>query len=195
MSIFGFSSKKEVEEKERQAKEALLKEQQTDLGNLAKGSQVPIAVPFFDVFDPRFENFAVPVAVHGTLVYAVDDIARFNSLNKTQNINDGVFQEKLKGQVNKYIKAVVTNAPADNQIQVTQIERKILEIVDELPDARHDGKAAVVGDMAEKHVEPRDLVAHTVFKIAVCHGQLVKVRQHGQIPFLQCVAQGDHSSL
>lgn len=128
MSIFGFSSKKEVEEKERQAKEALLKEQQTDLGNLAKGSQVPIAVPFFDVFDPRFENFAVPVAVHGTLVYAVDDIARFNSLNKTQNINDGVFQEKLKGQVNKYIKAVVTNAPADNQIQVMQIERKILEI-------------------------------------------------------------------
>lgn len=128
MSIFGFSSKKEVEEKERQAKEALLKEQQTDLGNLAKGSQVPIAVPFFDVFDPRFENFAVPVAVHGTLVYAVDDIARFNSLNKTQNINDGVFQEKLKGQVNKYIKAVVTNAPADSQIQVMQIERKILEI-------------------------------------------------------------------
>ena len=128
MSFFGFSSKKEVEEKERLAKEAVLKGQQTSLSNLAKGSQVQFSVPYFDVFDPRFENFAVPVAVHGMLVYAVDDIAHFNSINKTQNINDGVFQQKLKGQVTKYIKAVVTNAPVDNQIQVLQLERKILEI-------------------------------------------------------------------
>ena len=147
MSFFGFSSKKEVEEKERQAREAarrqalsdleerdkrtkqdVLQGQQTDLSNLAKGSQVKIVVPYFDVFDPRFENFAVPVAVHGMLVYAVDDIAKFNSINKTQNINDGMFQQKLKGQVTKYIKGVVTNAPMDNQISVLQMERKILEI-------------------------------------------------------------------
>ena len=106
----------------------MLRRQQTDLSNLAKGSQVDFSVPYFDVFDPRFENFAVPVAVHGTLVYAVDDIARFNSINKTQNVNDGVFQQKLKGQVTKYVKGVVTNAPYENQIQVMQLERKILEI-------------------------------------------------------------------
>lgn len=132
MGIFGFSSKKEVAEKERLAREAekrsVLQGQQTDLSNLAKGSQVKFSVPFFDVFDPRFMDFGVPIAVHGMLVYAVDDINRFNSINKTQNINDGVFQQKLKGQITKYIKAVVTNAPADNQIPVLQIERKILEI-------------------------------------------------------------------
>ena len=147
MKIFGFSSKKEVEERERLAREEarrqamgdlverdkrtkqnVLQGQQTELSNLAKGSQVKIAVPYFDVFDPRFENFAVPIAVHGMLVYAVDDIARFNSINKTQNINDGVFQQKLKGQVTKYIKSVVTNAPSENQIPVLQLERKILEI-------------------------------------------------------------------
>ena len=147
MKIFGFSSKKEVEEKERLAREEarrqamgdlaerdkrtrnnVLQGQQTDLSNLAKGSQVSFVVPYFDVFDPRFENFAVPVAVHGMLVYGVDDIAHFNSVNKTQNINDGVFQQKLKGQVTKYIKSVVTNAPMDNQIQVLQLERKIVEI-------------------------------------------------------------------
>lgn len=147
MSIFGFSSKKEVEEKERLAREEarrqamgdlaerdkrtkqnVLQGQQTDLSNLAKGSQVKFAVPYFDVFDPRFNDFAVPVAVHGMIVYAVDDIALFNSINKTQNINDGVFQQKLKGQITKFIKGVVTNAPADNQIPVLQIERKILEI-------------------------------------------------------------------
>ena len=147
MSIFGFSSKKEVEERERQAREEarrkamgdlaerdkrtrqnVLQGQQTDLSNLAKGSQVKIVVPYFDVFDPRFEDFAVPISVHGMLVYGVEDIAHFNSVNKTQNINDGVFQQKLKGQVTKYVKSVVTNAPADNQIPVLQIERKILEI-------------------------------------------------------------------
>jgi hypothetical protein len=132
MSFFGFSSKKEVAEKERLAREAekqrLLQGQQSNLSNLAKGSQVPFTIQFFDVFDPRFENFAVPVAVSGMIVYAVDDIARFNSINKTQNMNDGVFQQKLKGQVTKYVKSVVTNAPMDNQIQVLQLERKIVEI-------------------------------------------------------------------
>jgi len=140
MKIFGFSSKKEVEEKERLARiagreagreagrQSVLQGQQSDLSNLAKGSQVPFTIPFFDVFDPRFENFAVPVAVSGMIVYAVDDIARFNSINKSQNMNDDVFQQKLKGQVTKYVKSVVTNAPMDNQIQVLQLERKIVEI-------------------------------------------------------------------
>jgi hypothetical protein len=132
MGFFGFSTKKEVEEKERLAREAekqrVLQGQQTDLSNIAKGSQIRFRIPYFDVFDPRFENFAVPVAVECMLVYAVDDIARFNSINKTQNINDGVFQQKLKGQVIKFVKSVVTNAPMDNQIQVLQLERRIVEI-------------------------------------------------------------------
>lgn len=130
MGFFGFSSKKEVEEKERLAREAVLQGQQTDLANLAKGSQVNFAVPYFDVFDPRFENLAVPVSVHGSLVYSVDNIHKFNAINKTQNINDGVFAQKLKDQIVKYVKGVVTNAPSDHMIQVLQLERKILEISD-----------------------------------------------------------------
>lgn len=134
MGFFGFSSKKEVEESERLAREAerqrVYQRQQSDLSNIAKGSQVKFSVPYFDVFDPRFDNFPVPIAVHGMVVYAVDNIARFNSINKTQNINDGVFQQKLTGQITKYVKGVVTNAPADNQIHVLQLERKILEISD-----------------------------------------------------------------
>lgn len=147
MALFGFSSKKEVEEKERIAKEEalrtlkakedrareegkqnVLKDQQTSLSNLAKGSQVEFAIPYFDVFDPRFENFAVPVAVHGTLVYAVEDIAKFNTLNKTENVSDAVFQRKLKSQIETYVKGIVVNAPAEYQIQVLQLERKMLEI-------------------------------------------------------------------
>lgn len=147
MGLFGFSSKKEVAEKERLAREAARKEamgdlrerdkktresvlqgQQNDLANIAKGSQVSFKIPYFDVYDPRFENFAVPVAVRVTLVYGVNDIALFNSINKTQNISDNTFQDKLKGQITKFVKGVVTNAPADHQIPVLKLESKIVEI-------------------------------------------------------------------
>ena len=132
MSIFGFSSRKEVARKEQEAreagKEAIIEGQKKDLSNLAKGSQVKYVVPYFDVFDPRFSDFAVPVSVHGMLVYGVDDINLFNSINKTESVDDAMFQQKLKGQVTKYIKGVVSNAPSDNQIPVLQLERKILEI-------------------------------------------------------------------
>ncbi|MBQ9558523.1 MAG: DUF4339 domain-containing protein [Bacteroidaceae bacterium] len=121
MSFFGFGSKKEAEEKER--KERMARE-----ANLAKNSQVEFGLPFFDVVDPRFENFAVPVSVQGVVVYAVDDIDRFNSINKTDDIKNATFQENLKAQVRKYVKSVVVNAPADNQIPVLLLERKILEI-------------------------------------------------------------------
>lgn len=144
LKMFGLSTEKEAQEREEQAwsegrstgyssghsagKADILKEQQTSLSNIAKGSQVKFAVPYFDVFDPRFQNYAVPVSVHGMIVYAVDDINKFNSINKTQNINDGVFQQKMKGQLTKFIKGVITNAPYDNNIQVMQLERKILEL-------------------------------------------------------------------
>ena len=143
MGIFGLHTNKEVAEREKnlkeeakaqqqevakKTKENTLRGQQTDLANIAKGSQVRFSVPYFDVFDPRFENLAVPVAVHGTMVYAIDSLAKFKDINKTQNVNDEVFETKLKGQLTKYIKSVVTNAPADNGIQVMQLERKIIEL-------------------------------------------------------------------
>ena len=143
MGFLGFKSKKEVadiiqSEREKadkkaidaakKAKASVLNQQSKDLSNLAKGSQIRFAVPYFDVFDPRFENLAVPVAVHGMLVYAIDDIEKFNSINKTRDVNDSIFAEKLKGQLTKYIKGVVANAPSDNGIQVLQLERKILDI-------------------------------------------------------------------
>ena len=138
--MFGLKTNKEADEQARQAnaegkkdgrqegRNAVVREQKSNLSNLAKGSQVKFSVPYFDVFDPRFENFAVPVAVHGMLVYGVDDIAKYEAINKSQNVSDSVFEEKLKGQVTKFVKGVVANAPADNQIPVLQMERKILEL-------------------------------------------------------------------
>lgn len=132
MGFFGFKSSKEVEEEKKraaeQAKREVIQQNYTNLSNLSKGSQVNFAIPFFDVFDPRLQDYGVPVAVHGTIVYSIEDMDLFHSVNKNEAYSDETFQQKLRGTVTKFVKGVVTNAPTDAQIPVVQLERKILEI-------------------------------------------------------------------
>lgn len=132
MGFFGFKSSKEVEEEKRQAaEEAARRVEQnnlTNLSNLSKGSQLNFAIPYFDVFDPRLQNYGVPVSVHGAVVYAIEDMDLFHSVNRNEGYSDETFKNKLRGQLTKFIKSVVSNAPSDAQIPVVQIERKIFEI-------------------------------------------------------------------
>ena len=132
MGFFGFKSSKEVEEEKQraaeQAKREVIQQNYTNLSNLSKGSQVNFAIPFFDVFDPRLQDYGVPVSVHGTIVYSIEDMDLFHSVNKNEAYSDETFQQKLRGTVTKFVKGVVTNAPTDAQISVVQLERKILEI-------------------------------------------------------------------
>lgn len=132
MGFFGFKSSKEVEEEKRQAaEEAARRVEQnnlTNLSNLSKGSQLNFAIPYFDVFDPRLQDYGVPVSVHGAVVYATEDMDLFHSVNRNEGYSDETFKNKLRGQLTKFIKSVVSNAPSDAQIPVVQIERKIFEI-------------------------------------------------------------------
>lgn len=132
MGFFGFKSSKEVEEEKQraaeQAKREVIQQNYTNLSNLSKGSQVNFAVPYFDVFDPRLQDYGVPVSVHGTIVYSIDDMDLFHQVNKNEAYSDETFQAKLRGSVTKYVKAIVTNAPTEAQIPAIQLERKIMEI-------------------------------------------------------------------
>ena len=132
MSIFGFKSAKEVEAEKQKAAEAAARRVEennlTNLSNLSTGSQLCIAIPYFDVFDPRLTDTGVPVSVHGSIVYAIEDLELFHSINKREAYSDETFQNKLRGTVTKFVRAVVSNAPSDAQIPVVQIERKVLEI-------------------------------------------------------------------
>lgn len=132
MGFFGCKSSKEVEEEKRQAaEEAARRVEQnnlTNLSNLSKGSQLNFAIPYFDVFDPRLQDYGVPVSVHGAVVYAIEDMDLFHSVNRNEGYSDETFKNKLRGQLTKFIKSVVSNAPSDAQIPVVQIERKIFEI-------------------------------------------------------------------
>ena len=132
MGFFGLKSSREVEEEKKraaeQAKRELIQQNYTNLSNLSKGSQVNFAIPFFDVFDPRLQDYGVPVSVHGTIIYSIEDMNLFHSVNKNEAYSDETFQQKLRGTVTKFVKGVVTNAPIDAQIPVVQLERKIMEI-------------------------------------------------------------------
>jgi membrane protease subunit (stomatin/prohibitin family) len=98
--------------------------------NLAGNIQIRFGIPYFDVFDPRFMDFAVPIAVRGTITFNVTDTQGFIKLNRLINFELDDFKKQIKDAITKYIKGVVTNIPSDNQIPVLQMERKVLEIND-----------------------------------------------------------------
>ncbi len=98
--------------------------------NLARIIQVKFGVPFFDVYDPRFVDFGVPVAVRGTVSFSIADYREFIKLHKLNNFNLDDFQRQIRDAVNRYVKDCVANAPASHNIPVIQIESKTAQIND-----------------------------------------------------------------
>ena len=100
--------------------------------NLARIIQVKFGVPFFDVFDPRFADFGVPVAVRGTVSFRIDDYREFIKLHRLSIFNLDDFQLQIRDAVSRYVKDVVANAPAVHDIPLVQIESKTAQINDVL---------------------------------------------------------------
>lgn len=98
--------------------------------NIARIIQVKFAVPFFDVYDPRFADFGVPVAVRGTVSFQISDYREFIKLHRLSSFNLDDFQRQIRDAVSRYVKDVVANVPAANNIPVIQIESKISLIND-----------------------------------------------------------------
>ena len=98
--------------------------------NLSGNIQIKFGVPYFDVFDPRFLDFAVPIAARGTITFNITDYKNFIKLNRLINFELEDLNKQIKDAVSKYVKAVITNAPADNNMPVLQMERKLLDIND-----------------------------------------------------------------
>ena len=98
--------------------------------NLARIIQVKFGVPFFDVYDPRFADFGVPVAVRGTVSFGIADYREFIKLHRLSTFNLDDFQKQIRDAVNRYVKDAVANAPAAHNIPVVQIESKTAQIND-----------------------------------------------------------------
>lgn len=98
--------------------------------NLARIIQVKFGVPYFDVYDPRFSDFGVPVAVRGTISFRIDDYREFIKLHRLSSFNLEEFQQQIRDAVIRYVKDVVANAPAVHDIPLVQIESKTAQIND-----------------------------------------------------------------
>lgn len=98
--------------------------------NLAQIVQVKFGVPFFDVYDPRFDDFGVPVAVRGTISFKITDYRQFIKLHRLSNFNLDDFQKQIRDIVIRYVKDIVANVPAIHNIPLVRIEAKTSEIND-----------------------------------------------------------------
>ena len=98
--------------------------------NLSGNIQLKFGIPYFDVFDPRFMEFAVPMSARGTITFNITDYKGFIKLNRLINFELDDFNKQIKDAVTKYIKGIITNIPSDKGIPVLQMEKKLLEIND-----------------------------------------------------------------
>lgn len=98
--------------------------------NLARIIQVKFGVPFFDVYDPRFSDFGVPVAVRGTISFNIKDYREFIKLHRLNSFNLDDFQKQIRDATIRYVKDAVANAPAAHNIPLVQIETKTAQIND-----------------------------------------------------------------
>lgn len=98
--------------------------------NLARIIQVKFGVPFFDVYDPRFSDFGVPIAVRGTISFQIQDYREFIKINRLHTFDLDDFQKQIRDAVCRYVKDAVANAPAAHNIPVIQIETKTAQIND-----------------------------------------------------------------
>jgi membrane protease subunit (stomatin/prohibitin family) len=87
-------------------------------------------IPYFDVFDPRFLDFGVPIAARGTITFNISDYKEFIKLNRLINFDIDDLSNQIKDAVSKYVKSVITNIPMEKGIPVLHMERNILEIND-----------------------------------------------------------------
>lgn len=78
-------------------------------------------------------------------------------------------------------KFLAEKVPAPQIGNVLRREVQILNIIDQLLQTSGDGKAAAIRHPAEKDVKVGDMILVTAFKVAIAHGQLVKVAEHGHV--------------
>lgn len=100
--------------------------------NLAGVIQVKFAVPFFDVCDYRYMDFAVPVAVRGTISFKIDNYINFIKLHRLDTFDLNDFKEQIKDSVSRYVRNTIATALENYKIPVVQIESKTTVINDEI---------------------------------------------------------------
>lgn len=96
--------------------------------NLKGNNQILFGIPYFDVFDSRYPDLAVPVSTRGTITFNLTDYKQFIKLNLLTNFNNLNFKEQIKSALSKYMKHVIINKAEEPGVSVMRLESRILDI-------------------------------------------------------------------
>jgi membrane protease subunit (stomatin/prohibitin family) len=102
--------------------------------NLSGIIQLKFGIPYFDIFDPRFQDFYVPMAVRGSFVVSISDARSFLKLNRLQHFDLERLKQQLKDVAARKVKSIVSNVPQQYNMPVIQLEKR----VDEVSEACHE---------------------------------------------------------
>ena len=98
-----------------------------------------------------------------------------------RTLGDGVDVTR-KAEVAQVVQEILLKLPLAAQIgDVLLGEVELPDVLDDLLQASGDGEAAAVGHAAEEHVENHVLLVKAVAEIAVAHGDLIEVKEHGKV--------------
>ncbi len=89
--------------------------------NLAKVIQSRFAVRYFDVFDSRFPDFGVPVAVRGTITFHIADCNEFIELHRLDEFTPEDFSLQIRDAVSRKVKSIVAAFPSSRSIPLLQL--------------------------------------------------------------------------
>jgi membrane protease subunit (stomatin/prohibitin family) len=145
--------------------------------NLQGNNQVRFAVPYFDVADPRYPDFTVPVAVRGSITFNLADYKQFIKLNRIIDFSLDQFREQISGMVKKYAKSFVSNYPSEKGLSVLQIERKI----EEISDAMQARLAPQLADDFGVNLKRLDVSAIEIDKESTDYAQFVHATKEQQM--------------
>ncbi|MDE6801399.1 MAG: SPFH domain-containing protein [Muribaculaceae bacterium] len=93
--------------------------------NLAGVVKINFGIPYFDVFDPRFLDFGVPMSAGGSITFSIDDPQKFIKAHRLINFSLDDLKQQVKDAIVRRVKSEITNVPEKHQIPVLQIERRL----------------------------------------------------------------------
>ena len=100
--------------------------------NLARIVQTSFAVPYFDLYDPRYPDLGIPTAVRGKITFNITDYREFIKLHRLMDFDLNMFQRQIRDVMARYVKGIVSNIPIEKNLPVVQIERMISVVNEEI---------------------------------------------------------------
>lgn len=102
--------------------------------NTQGNNQLKFAVPYFDMADPRFPEMMIPVSVHGTITFTLEDYRNFIKLNRMVDFSLDKFKEQIKSTLSRFVKSKIANSILTSNIPLAQVEMYVNQLSEMLED-------------------------------------------------------------